>query len=203
LNRRLKAEKHCDLAYEQLLGKSTDAPPLYICLPSKLTIGAPLSPCIGPNGKCSQYFWFSEPSSSLKRRAVILIHSMSTAVDPVTPVAAAKSLQLCPTLCDPTDGSLPGSPVPGILQVRTLEHQEPNLCEAAILSAEWFLYAGRPRARRTHLSGPGGVHLALFMVLNHSYWSFLHCYSTFHWGGDHSCSAPPRGWESSEQGCKR
>ena len=35
--------------------------------------------------------------------------------------AAAKSLQLCPTLCIPTDGSPPGSPVPGILQVRTLE----------------------------------------------------------------------------------
>ena len=35
--------------------------------------------------------------------------------------AAAKSLQLCPTLCDPTEGSPPGSPVPGILQARTLE----------------------------------------------------------------------------------
>ena len=35
--------------------------------------------------------------------------------------ATAKSLQLCPTLCDPVDGSPPGSPVPGILQVRTLE----------------------------------------------------------------------------------
>ena len=35
--------------------------------------------------------------------------------------AAAKSLQSCLTLCDPIDGSLPGSPVPGILQVRTLE----------------------------------------------------------------------------------
>ena len=35
--------------------------------------------------------------------------------------AAAKSLQLCPTLCDSTDGSPPGSPVPGILQARTLE----------------------------------------------------------------------------------
>ena len=35
--------------------------------------------------------------------------------------AAAKSLQSCPTLCDPTDGSPPGSPVPGILQERTLE----------------------------------------------------------------------------------
>ena len=35
--------------------------------------------------------------------------------------AAAASLQSCPTLCDPTDGSPPGSPVPGILQARTLE----------------------------------------------------------------------------------
>ena len=37
------------------------------------------------------------------------------------PAAAAKSPQSCPTLCDPIDGSLPGSSVPGILQVRTLE----------------------------------------------------------------------------------
>ena len=35
--------------------------------------------------------------------------------------AAAKSLQSCPTLCDPVDGSSPGSLVPGILQARTLE----------------------------------------------------------------------------------
>ena len=42
---------------------------------------------------------------------------------PFTIVAAAapKSLQSCPTLCDPIDGSPPGSPVPGILQARTLE----------------------------------------------------------------------------------
>ena len=35
--------------------------------------------------------------------------------------AAAQSLQSCPTLCDPIDGSPPGSPVPGILEARTLE----------------------------------------------------------------------------------
>ena len=35
--------------------------------------------------------------------------------------AAAKSLQLCPTLCNPIDGSPPGSRIPGILQARTLE----------------------------------------------------------------------------------
>ena len=39
----------------------------------------------------------------------------------IAAAAAAKSLQSCPTLCDPIDGSPPGSPVPGILQARTLE----------------------------------------------------------------------------------
>jgi len=39
----------------------------------------------------------------------------------INPDAAAKSLQSCPTLCNPIDGSLPGSPVPEILQARTLE----------------------------------------------------------------------------------
>ena len=39
----------------------------------------------------------------------------------VVVAAAAKSLQSCLTLCDPTDGSPPGSPIPGILQTRTLE----------------------------------------------------------------------------------
>ena len=38
-----------------------------------------------------------------------------------TAAAAAKSLQSCPTLCDPIDGSPPGCPIPGILQARTLE----------------------------------------------------------------------------------
>ena len=37
------------------------------------------------------------------------------------PIATAKSLQSCPTLCDLIDGSPPGSPVPGILQARILE----------------------------------------------------------------------------------
>ena len=46
------------------------------------------------------------------------IHKMNTVV---SAAAAAKSLQSCPTLCNPRDGSPPGSPVPGILQARTLE----------------------------------------------------------------------------------
>ena len=46
--------------------------------------------------------------------------SLSPHSKPVA-AAAAKSLQLCPTLCDPKDGSPPGSPIPGSLQARTLE----------------------------------------------------------------------------------
>ena len=42
-------------------------------------------------------------------------------MDLVEVIAAAKSLQLCLTLCNPIDGSPPGSPVPGILQARTLQ----------------------------------------------------------------------------------
>ena len=45
---------------------------------------------------------------------------LPTVVD-IMVAAAAKSLQSCPTLCDPKDGSPPGSPIPGILQARTLE----------------------------------------------------------------------------------
>ena len=48
-----------------------------------------------------------------------IIYHGATCIPPAT--AAAKSLQLCPTLCNPIDGSPPGSPVPGILQARTLE----------------------------------------------------------------------------------
>ena len=40
---------------------------------------------------------------------------------PASAAAAAKSLQSCPTLCDPVDGGPPGSSIPGILQARTLE----------------------------------------------------------------------------------
>ena len=46
---------------------------------------------------------------------------MSLLLNRLSAAAAAKSLQSCPTLCDPIDGSPPGSPVPGILQAGTLE----------------------------------------------------------------------------------
>ena len=44
-----------------------------------------------------------------------------SAIIPTSATAAAKLLQSCLTLCDPIDGSPPGSPIPGILQARTLE----------------------------------------------------------------------------------
>ena len=48
------------------------------------------------------------------------IQKMKTKNNPAA-AAATKSLQSCPTLCNPIDGSPPGSPVPGILQARTVE----------------------------------------------------------------------------------
>ena len=60
--------------------------------------------------------------------------------------AAAKSLQSCPTLCDPIGGSPPGSPVPGILQARTLEWVAISFSKAwkwkvkvKLLSCVWLL----------------------------------------------------------------
>ena len=46
---------------------------------------------------------------------------VGTVLDYAAAAAAAKSLQSCPTLCDPIDGSPPGSPVPGIVQARILK----------------------------------------------------------------------------------
>ena len=52
---------------------------------------------------------------------VVMYGCESWSIKKAAAAAAAKSLQLCLTLCDPIDGSPPGSPVPGILQARTLE----------------------------------------------------------------------------------
>ena len=56
-----------------------------------------------------------------------LVHDLtSSSLTLLFYAAAAKSLQLCPSQCDPIDGSPPGSPVPGILQARTLELPFPS-----------------------------------------------------------------------------
>ena len=57
----------------------------------------------------------------LGRVDTLAITTNSACSDLNTAAAAAKSLQLCPTLCDPIDGSPPGSTTPGTLQARTLE----------------------------------------------------------------------------------
>ena len=52
---------------------------------------------------------------------LIVVNPIKFSCTPWYAPATAKSLQSCPTLCDPIDGSPPGSPVPGILQARMLE----------------------------------------------------------------------------------
>ena len=54
-------------------------------------------------------------------KSSLLAQDFSSLKTAAAAAAAAKSLQSCPTLCDPIDGSPPGSPVLGILQARTLE----------------------------------------------------------------------------------
>ena len=62
--------------------------------------------------------------NTLLKRKVMILSSFQFSIilyRYIVAAAAAKSLQSCSTLCDPIDGSPPGSPVPGILQARTLE----------------------------------------------------------------------------------
>ena len=56
-----------------------------------------------------------------KRLLISWLQSLPAVILAAAAAAAAKSLQLCPTLCDPIDGSPPGSAVLGVLQARTLE----------------------------------------------------------------------------------
>ena len=62
--------------------------------------------------------WTEDPGGLLSKGVARVGHNLLTAA---AAAAAAKSLQSSPTLCDPIDGGPPGSPVPGILQARTLE----------------------------------------------------------------------------------
>ena len=76
-----------------------------------------------------------------------------------TAAAAAKSLQSCPTLCDAIDGSPPGSPVPGILQARTLQWVAISFSNAwkwkvkvKLLSRVWLLATPWTAAHQAHPS---------------------------------------------------
>ena len=64
--------------------------------------------------------WKKTPRSHRNCRRIYSLLA-GTAAIAAAAAAAAKSLQLCPTLCDPTDSSPSGSPVPGIVQARILE----------------------------------------------------------------------------------
>ena len=84
------------------------------CLPT------PPPPCLcpaPPRAPCTAHMWSSACLSAPRGWGLGSVCSSGL----VPAAAAAKSLQSCPTLCDPIDGSPPGSPVPGLLQARTLE----------------------------------------------------------------------------------
>ena len=85
--------------------------------------------------------------------------------------AAAKSLQSCPTLCDPIDGSPSGSSVPGILQARTLEW-----VAISFSNARKFKVKGKSLSRARLLATPRtAAHQALpsMGVSRQEYWSGL------------------------------
>ena len=96
------------------------------------------------------------------------------------PAAAAKSRQSCPTLCDPIDGSPPGSPVPGILQARSLEWvaisfsdawkwkvKVKSLSRVRLLATPWTAACQAPPSmgfsRQEHWSG-----VPLLFAVNHA-----------------------------------
>ena len=66
----------------------------------------------------------------MSMRRVQFSYETKAKIQEITAASAAKSLQSCPTLCNPTDGSPPGSPIPGILQARTLEWVAISFSEA-------------------------------------------------------------------------
>ena len=65
--------------------------------------------------------WGMETISIQKQSFLYSININLIVIQTAAAAAAVKLLQSCPTLCDPIDGSPPGSPVPGILQARILE----------------------------------------------------------------------------------
>ena len=94
-----------------------------LCNPMDCSSPGSSSSCLGfPRQECYSGLPFTSPGDlpdpGIKPMSPVLAGGFFIAEPPA---AAAKSLQSCPTLCDPIDGSPPGSPVPGILQARTLE----------------------------------------------------------------------------------
>ena len=74
--------------------------------------------------------YFERHTVLVDQKPILLICQLS-------PAAPAKSLKLCPTLCDPIDGSPPGSLVPGILQARTLDWVATSFSNAWKWKVKW------------------------------------------------------------------
>ena len=122
--------------------------------------------------------------------------------------AAAKSLQSCPTLCGPTDVSPPGSPVPGILQARTLEWvaisfssawkwkvKGKSLSRVQLLATPWTAaYQAPPPmglSRQEYWSGfPSPSPIFRLLFLFHSGWLFI-CVTVTSWS-QHGCRSSER-----------
>ena len=87
--------------------------------------GVTLEPKSVFSAMCKSVVWLCSTATSHRATVGLLrvpdLHSSASHKWLHAAAASAKSLQSCPTLCDPRDGSPPGSPVPGILQARTLE----------------------------------------------------------------------------------
>ena len=81
------------------------------------------SPSKNTGGSCHSLLWGIFPTQGSNPHLLCLLHWQADSLPLMTPAAAsaAKVLQSYPTLCNPRDGSPPGSPIPGILQARTLE----------------------------------------------------------------------------------
>ena len=103
-----------------------------------------------PKSKLNQFYCHSSSSDNYKL-SHFTVHA-----------AAAKSLQSCPTLCDPTEGSPPGYPVPGILQARTLER-------VAISFSLYIVFVYFWLKAWSSLSWDGYSHLSQLPCLPHNY----------------------------------
>ena len=120
--------------------------PLRACMLSKLqlcwlfaTLWTVASQAALSMGFSRQEHWSGSPCPSPRDLPNPGNETMSL-TSPILAAAAAKSLQSWPTLCDPIDGSPPGSAVPGILQARTLEWVAISFSKAVrffITSAVW------------------------------------------------------------------
>ena len=112
---------------------SLNSPPFSTCtLYSRLTCISGKSPCISVQRsflQCPQFLFLGADTfletqflcAFLPKNLSDFLARNQCIFSVLLAAAAAKSLQSCPTLCNPIDGSPPGSPVPGILQARTLE----------------------------------------------------------------------------------